>query len=485
MGYSGQLLSKQDYYARKGIEQGSKSLPSGLSQTLDSYETQLQAEAQRLVASDRGDFASRQATRIESLGSINDSLSRTPAQCVALLDDSPLSVTVSHTREQQRPVLVRLREDQLMREAELKAFRALNRITERASYPESPALPYLWLVPIILFETVCNAVFYENAQGLLGGAVVAFAVSFVNLGIAFGLGVAFRYKNLSAPHKKATGWVALVLASVVAIYFNAIFSAYRSEYQLLTDPSDIVEAGEAFKRAMSVAGQVFIGHLPSNDFMSFILFFIGLLLSLLAFCKGYNSDDRYPRHSKHDRLFMQASRAYDDAMEQVRLKVTEEIQRRLNGMASAKAPLDQGGPRLDQLRNSLSVDINALKESLNQLQRDFALVLDTYRQQNVSVRPVPPPDYFAQTPDLIQPYLSVDVSEFHSDLDKVEQRLNAHRSTYLSQLNEVMRDLDNEGRAQQGPAMTAFAADITQEAQRNIDASKLTMPVSATFGAHA
>ncbi|MDR5757793.1 hypothetical protein [Caballeronia sp. LZ035] len=485
MGYSGQLLSKQEYYARKGIEQGSKSLPSGLSQTLDSYETQLQAEAQRLVASDRGDFTSRQATRIESLGNINDALSRTPAQCEALLDDSPLSVTVSHTREQQRPVLVRLREDQLMREAELKAFRALNNITKGASYPESPLLPYLWLLPAILGETVINAFFYENAQGLLGGAVVAFTVSFVNLAIAFGLGVVFRDKNLSAPHKRVMGWAALVVASVVAIYFNAIFSAYRSGYQLLTDPTDIVEASVAFTRAMTVAGEVFIGQLPSNDFMSFILFFIGLLLSLLAFRKGYTSDDRYPGHSAHDRLFMQATRQYDDAMDRVRLKVAEEIQRRLNGMASAKAPLDQGGPRLDQLRNSLSVDINALKESLTQLQRDFTLVLDTYRQQNVSVRPVPPPDYFARTPDLIAPYLTVDVSEFHADLDRVEQRLNTHRSTYLSQLNEAMRDLDNEGRAQQGPAMTEFAADITHEAQRNIDASKLTMPVSATFGAHA
>ncbi|MEM5330368.1 hypothetical protein VSR34_27730 [Paraburkholderia sp. JHI2823] len=483
MGYAGQLLSKQEHYAKKGIEQGGKSLPPASSQSLDGHETQLQAEAQRFAASDHADFIKKQAGKTKSLGEVNDALSHTSVQCDTLLGDRPLSETVSHTREQQRPVLVKLREDQLMREAELKAFRALNKITEKASYPDSPWLPYFWLVPVILAETIGNAVFYENAQGLLGGAIVAFAVSFVNLAIAFVLGIAFRYKNLSVPGWKAAGWGALVLAIVVAIYFNAIFSAYRSEYQLLVDPSDFAEGGAAFKRAMSVAGYVFIGHLPSSDFMSFILFFIGLVLSLIAFYKGYTSDDRYPGYSKRDRLFTEATKRYDGAMEVVRLKVSGEIQRRLTGMAAAKTQLLQLKARLDQIKNSVPVDVAALKASLTQLQRDFALVLNTYRQKNVSVRPVKAPDYFAQTPDLIGQYAHEDGSELLSHVDVAERQLDRYRDLYLSQLNDGMRDLENEGRVQQGSALTDFATDITKEAQRNIDASKLTMPASATIGA--
>lgn len=484
-GYSGQLLGKQDYYAKKGLEQGGRSLPAASSRTLDGHETQLQAEAQRFAASDHTDFTKKQAAKLKSLGEVNDALSQTSVQCETLLSDRPLSETVSHTREQQRPVLVKLREEQLMREAELKTYRALNKITEKASYPESVMLPVLWLVPFILLETGVNAFFYENAQGLLGGAVVALAVSLVNLSIAFGLGAGFRYKNLSLPGWRALGWGALVLAIVVAIYFNAIFSAYRSEYQLIVDPSDLAETGAAFRRALSGAGLVFLGHLPSGDFMSFVLFFIGLLLSAFAFYKGYGCDDRYPGHSRRDRRFVEATDKYVEAMKIVRLKVSAEVQRRVTGMAAAKTQLLQSKARFDQIKNSVPVEVAALKASLTQLQRDFALVLNTYRQKNVSVRPVKAPEYFAETPDLIAQYASEDGSELMSQVEAAERQLDLYKDTHLSPLEEGMRDGETEGRVQQGPAMNDFVADITLEAQNNIDKEKRTMPVSTALGAQA
>ncbi|WP_250476030.1 hypothetical protein [Caballeronia sp. GAFFF1] len=486
MGYSGQLLSKQDHYAKKGLEQGGKSLPAASAQSLDGYETQLQAEAQRLAAGDHADFSKKQSGKRKSLGEVKDTLSQTSVECETLIADRPLSETVSHTREQQRPLLVKLREDQLMREAELKTYRALNKITEKASYPESVMLPVLWLVPFILLETGVNAFFYENAQGLLGGAVVALTVSLVNLLIAFGLGAGFRYKNLSMPGWRSFGWSALVFAVVVAVYFNAIFSAYRSEYQLIVDPSDLAETGAAFKRALSVAGLVFLGHLPSGDFMSFVLFFIGLLLSAFAFYKGYGCDDRYPGHSRRDRRFAEATRKYDEAMEIVRLKVVGEVQRRLTRMGAAKTQLLQSKARLDQIKNSVPVEVGGLKASLTQLQRDFALVLNTYRQKNVSVRPVKAPDYFAETPDLIAQYASEDGGELMSQVDEAERQLDLYKDMYLARLNDGMRDLENQGRVEQGAALTKFVADITLEAQNNIDKGKLSMPVaSASVGAPA
>ncbi|KND57466.1 hypothetical protein BVER_05823c [Candidatus Burkholderia verschuerenii] len=485
MGNSGQLVSRQDYYAKKGIEQGAKSLPPTSAQSLDSYETQLQADAQRIVAGGHAEFSKKQASKIKALAEVESVLSQTSVDCDTLLHDRPLTETVSHTREQQRPVLIRLREDQLQREAELKAYRALNHISEKASYPENLMLPFLWLVPFILGETICNAVLYENAQGLLGGAFVAFLVSIVNLSIAFCMGMAFRYKNLSAGVCKVAGWNALLVAVFVAIYFNAIFSAYRSEYQLLVDPSDLVEAGAAFKRAMSVAGYVFIGRLPSNDLMSFVLFFLGLVLSAIAFWKGYSCDDRHPGHGKRDRLFTEASRKFDSELDVVKLKVVGEIQRRVTGMAAAKNQLLSTKARLDQIRSGIRSDVATLKVLLTELQRDFTLVLNVYRQKNVSVRPIPAPEYFAETPDLICQYAHEDGSALIAQVEAAEQQQEMSKSLYLSQLNDGMRDLENEGRIQQGVALAEFVAEVTREAQKNIDARHRTMPLSTVVSVQA
>jgi hypothetical protein len=477
-GYSGQLLSKQDHYAKKGIEQAAKSLPPTSAANLDSLETQLLADAQRLALSDHADYARKQATKAKALGDINDALSQAGVACETLLDDQPLAETISHAQAQQRPVLVKLREDQLIREAELKAFRDLNGITEKASYPDNLLIPYLILLPIVLAETIANAFFYENAQGLLGGAFVALVVSIVNLAFAFLLGNGWRYKNLASTGHKIAGWACGVGAVLVAIYFNAIFSAYRSEYQLLVDPTDVVASGAAFKRAMGIAGYVFVGRLPSSDLMSFILFFVGLVLSVIAFRKGYTCDDRYPGHGKRDRLFVEATRRYETELEVVRLKLLGDVQRRVTGMASAKTQLLQMKARLDQVKNSLPVDVSSLQASLVQLQRDFALVLNTYRQKNVSVRPIPAPAYFAETPDVIGQYQHEDGSELMARIEAAGLELETLKSSYLSRLNDSMRDLENQGRELQGPGFAAFQAEVTKEAQKNIDARILTMPTS-------
>lgn len=473
--YSGKLLEKQDQYAKKGIEQGAKSLPAASAQSLDTYETQLQAEAQRLAASEHADYLKKHGSKLKTIAEINDALSQTSVNCETLLDDRPLSETVSHAQEQQRAVLVKLREDQLQREAELKAYRSLNAITERAVYPENLWLPYLWLVPIVFIETVGNAFFYANEQGLLGGAFVAFVVSVVNLAIAFGLGATFRYKNMAAGSHKLLGLGAMFLAVIIAIYFNAIFSAYRSEYQLIVDQASLEESGAAFKRAMTAAGYIFVGRLPSRDLMSFVMFFIGLVLSVVAFRKGYACDDRYPGHGKRDRLYAEATKKYDAELEIVRLKVLGEIQRRVTEMAAVKGQLMQTKARLDQVKNAAEMEASTLRSTLAQLQRDFALVLNTYRQKNVSVRPIKAPEYFSETPDVIAQY-EVDDAELLGRIDGAAQNAELNKDRYLSSLNERLRDLENEGRDLQGASFNRYLADITTQAQQNIEAKNFIMP---------
>jgi hypothetical protein len=484
MGHTGQLLSKQDYYAKKGIEQGGKSLPAPTSQSLDIYESQIQAEAQRHAAADHAEFDKKRTSKERTLTEVNDVLSRVSVDCEMLLGDRPLSETVSHTREQQRPVLIKSCEHLLKFETELKKFCALNNITEKAVYPENLYLPWLWLAPFIVIETICNAFFYENAQGLLGGAFVAFGVSAVNMLTAFLLGMAFRYKNLSTPRAKAAGWGALGAAVLLAIYFNAIFSAYRTEYQLLDDPGDFAATAAAFGRAMGTARYVFIGHLPSSDLTSFILFFLGLGLSVLAFWKGSTFDDRYPGHGERDRRYEAALKEYEKQMDVVRLKVIGEVQRRLTGMGAARGQLLQTKGQLDSIRLGLTTDLATLNTALKQLQRDFSIVLGSYRQNNVYIRPIPAPAYFAETPDIVGVYAE-DGAELMARIELAQQQQDMYKEMYSSRLNDAMRDIENEGRELQGRALLEFIAEIKREAQRSIENSIPIMPSARSLGAQA
>lgn len=67
-------------------------------------------------------------------------------------------------------------------EVDYRSFRAANAIMEQARYPDSHVMHFAIVLGLALLETVINAFFYENAQGLMGGFSVALGVAAVNMG---------------------------------------------------------------------------------------------------------------------------------------------------------------------------------------------------------------------------------------------------------------------------------------------------------------
>jgi len=90
--------------------------------------------------------------------------------------------------------------------------------------------------------------------------------------VAVALGSAFRFKNLRAPHHKIFGWLSLLAYILSSIYLNALFAAFRSEYQLLSDPTDSAQLRIAFSAATQAALKVYKFQMPVGDLMSFLLF---------------------------------------------------------------------------------------------------------------------------------------------------------------------------------------------------------------------
>ncbi|QEZ44153.1 hypothetical protein D2917_07860 [Cupriavidus oxalaticus] len=407
---------------------------------------------------------------------MRNELSAVSANCGTLLDDETLTETATSSLEQERRALIDWRVKVLRREADLNAYKKLNGITEEADYPANKVAPFAWLVPMVAIETALNTVFYENANGLLGGAVVALGVSTLNIGFAFLTGCLFRYKNLQRPANKAIGYLSLVAAALIAIYCNALFAAFRSEYSLLEDPSDLKQGSEAFMTASAAAAKVFFLELPATDLQSFVLFFVGLGLSILAFWKGMHVDDKHPGYGRKARLLKEAHDAYDDIVERVTAKVKGELEQKRAGIAHAKTYIEKAQANLQQIKTALDVEYRKMQSTLTQVQRDFALVLNAYRQSNVSVRTVSPPVYFAETPNLIESYAAEPDNNLTSVISDMEEEISVLKDAYVVRLTEKLRDITNEGRHILGKTVTAFLDEVDVHAKRRIDEETHTVP---------
>ncbi|WP_151070221.1 hypothetical protein [Cupriavidus oxalaticus] len=474
--YSGEILKTQKSYQTKGLKSGGKSLPATSAAPYDPNETQLIADAQRFALLEHSSYKQTESQKDRSLADMRNELSAVSANCGTLLDDETLTETATSSLEQERRALIDWRVKVLRREADLNAYKKLNGITEEADYPANKVAPFAWLVPMVAIETALNTVFYENANGLLGGAVVALGVSTLNIGFAFLTGCLFRYKNLQRPANKAIGYLSLVAAALIAIYCNALFAAFRSEYSLLEDPSDLKQGSEAFMTASAAAAKVFFLELPATDLQSFVLFFVGLGLSILAFWKGMHVDDKHPGYGRKARLLKEAHDAYDDIVERVTAKVKGELEQKRAGIAHAKTYIEKAQANLQQIKTALDVEYRKMQSTLTQVQRDFALVLNAYRQSNVSVRTVSPPVYFAETPNLIESYAAEPDNNLTSVISDMEEEISVLKDAYVVRLTEKLRDITNEGRHILGKTVTAFLDEVDVHAKRRIDEETHTVP---------
>lgn len=474
--YAGQLQAKLDAYQKAGYKEGGKGLPPTTATSFDLHEAKLHAEAKKYALEAHSAFKRLETEKSKAIADIDNGLTQLEADSDVLLNDKDLKLVVEHAMAQETRQLVDYKKEQLEREAALKSFCAVNGITTPADYPPSRHWSFAWLITFILIETIMNAFFYQNANGLLGGAIVALGVAVVNLGAAWALGHWFTYKNLKDTGWRAFGWSCLGVAMVLSIFLNAVFATFRAEYEAIQDPNDPAQTGVAFGNAIEAATQVFFFHFPASSFMSFILFFIGLIFTGIAFYKGYSFDDKYPGHGNLDRLYRQAKNNFDGLSLLVKERIRAEIERKRNQYAEAKSQLQQSSAQVTQIKGGISNAFADMRTSLKQIQGEFALVLKSYREANIAVRPVPAPDYFSETPSVISAYEDEEGDTLLSQLSTLEERVNDMKERFMAELTEKLNALTEEGKELQGKFFNEFLEDISREAKQQINAGKPVMP---------
>jgi hypothetical protein len=442
--YAGELAARLPETVAKARQEAALHRPPTDAVRMDQNESELQSAAEKAIASEHHIYSHILMVSSQKAHELQQRVPDLEGRIQQLLADTSLQGEAAAEMAGERAAMVNATEQRMRAEVDLRSFRAKHSITEQAVYPDSHIWHFSIILALALVETIVNAFFYENAQGLLGGFMVALGVAAFNMSGALVLGMLFRFKNLKDPEKKAAGWACLVVFALLTAYCNALFAAFRANYQLLTDPSNGTQVRHAFREAASQAGRIFVLGMEFGDLMSFILFGIGVLLSIFAFYKGYTFDDRFPGHGRKDRVVRVARRAELATQETVRQKMKDFLQKRRRELqALSREPMEvmkAAGDQAAIVQHAYSVH----QTNQDAIQRDLALLLHSYRDANAAIRATETPPYFGDMPDVrssIDEQVKDGVLQILSTAnDRAKVLRDRHQDALNAKLNELQRD---------------------------------------------
>lgn len=474
--YAGSLAGKVEEFRRHGQKEAVKHRPPTDATFPDSHEVELRTEAERLIANEQALFNDQIAEADRSALDIRQKVRQLEAATELALADDSLVSEVDALLAAERAGLLRATEQRIAAEVDWRGFRSLNNISSMPNYPESPIWHWSIVLALTLVETIANAFFYENAQGLIGGFFVAAIVAVVNMGSAAGLGRLFRNKNLQAKDRQILGWACPPLFIPLTLFCNALFASFRSTYQFLPDPSDPVQLAAAFKEAWTEAFRIFTLDLQFGDLNSFLLFMTGIGLSIVAYWKGYTSDDPYPGQSQLDRRLKVAQAAETQLQDRVCQRLKDAmVARRSHVQSLAGQPvglmslLHGHASQVEHAERRLAANAGAVE-------RDYHLVLDAYRQANLAVRGIEPPVYFGQRPAVADKIRSDEAKATLDVVEKVAASVQDFQARNKEPLNAKLNALQERMTSVLSETFPQLLRDIETEAKERVQRGIMIMP---------
>lgn len=481
--YGGEIPAKLQEYRALGAKEARAHRPPSDAVWCDENESSLGTDAEKWLASEQRLFDGAITKVSNSAHSIELATGQIAmaVQQVLGLPTGMDSVEADLAEEQGR--LVELAEERLNAEVDWRAFRNANDIQEPAKYPESKVWHFGLVAIFALVETVANAFFFENSQGLMGGFMVALAVAFLNLGVTFGLGNGFRFTNLKPADRRIWGWMCLIGFVCVGAYCNTLFAAFRSEYQILDNPADADQLRRAFTTASQAAAKVFTFEAHFKDLWSFLLFGIGGLLGIVSFWKGYTLDDKHPGYGDRDRALKAARAREAAAQDAVREKVKSYFRKRISDVhGQLQEPVSLMGAAADCIADTQRTRTILLTQAAA-VQRDYSLVLNAYRSANLSVRATEAPQYFTKVPDLLHLVSVESADELITRLERAQSMLKSHRERTEVALNGRLKELQGLQAATLSEKFPQFLKDVEDEAKSELNRKSETLERRRAAGA--
>lgn len=172
------------------------------------------------------------------------------------------------------------------------------------------------LVFIMLAEGAFNALLFKDAQsaGLLGGLLVAFGVSAVN--VLFGVTAGFfglRYLNHPAMPAKVAGGALAGVCILFGIFLNFFIAHFRDAVEIGLLAAEAEGRLAEFSMFEIAPGTVISGMFPNifglDSFVALALLILGLTVFALAVYEGYDRiSDPYPGYG---RVWRKERKAYE------------------------------------------------------------------------------------------------------------------------------------------------------------------------------
>lgn len=302
---------------------------------------------------------------------------------------SRIDAAVDGVVEDERRNLVDLREDQLQCRRDMRAFAARNDLLRPAVIKDDLIVPIATMVALFVGETLVNGfVLGEvSAQGVLGGAIIAMAISAVNIALGFTGGI-IGWRNAFHVHtwRRVVGWSLAILLLIAAVAFNLLVAHFREAAELLAsgDAADITMAQLNEDTVRHVANAGLFG---LSSPMAWGLFVLGMAVNVMAAHKGYEGfTDPYWGYQPLAKRARDSAETYGEAFEDLRAKVRE-------GIETIERQADQAAERaasaLQAIKDLKNLALQRRQEVLDS--EDIWVVagnglLKMYRDENQRVR---------------------------------------------------------------------------------------------------
>ncbi|MEH6743830.1 hypothetical protein [Hyphomonas sp.] len=176
------------------------------------------------------------------------------------------------------------------------------------------------LIFIMILEGGFNALLFKDAQanGLMGGLMIAFGVSSVN--VVFGVIAGFfglRYLNHPALPAKIMGGAVAMVFVLAGIFLNFFVAHFRDAVETGLQAATAAGTLGTFSMFSIAPGDVILSMFPNifglESFLALGLLFMGLAVFGLAIYEGYDRiSDRYPGYG---RVWRKERKAYERRQE--------------------------------------------------------------------------------------------------------------------------------------------------------------------------
>ncbi len=414
--YAGELAPFRKKFEERGRVDGSNNRPETGAIHLEVNETQLLSAAIDFVRKCHARFIESTNDIKAYIQKIQSKIKDYLRKTINILDDEALDGRKNTILNQYEPAINDTLGAVVDREAKLNGFISLHTLAGNdnvmqnanssgdditpsqrpARYPDDILHHFSLIIVGMVAEAIINSFFFQNDAGLIGGVVVALALSVINITIAAASGYYFRYKNHVRRDYRLYGWLTIVGGMFMIIFINALFATFRYEYNKLADVNNVSENFLAFKRAFSHVFDV-IFKLDFSYFGSlvgFILFALGLIFAGFAIYKGYTADDPYPGFGQVHRDLKQAN----DILNFMRDKAHESLRNEMEVFLNEIMVAIENWVSINNLGNDLKSTLNnqrtEFKNQIATIDHELKDVSSAYRASNRAIRKTKEPEYF-------------------------------------------------------------------------------------------